>query len=209
MCPCGASSCCGIISACAEQTHRRASPARGSWDHLRVCGADEAKATFDQSLPGSSPRVRSRLRMVFLFTSIPGIISACAEQTLTEMPFIINHPDHLRVCGADDCHYGFAPRLRGSSPRVRSRLAARPQEDRQGGIISACAEQTSPSCGEIVPTGDHLRVCGADAMTKGTALVGAGSSPRVRSRRSTGQACSDASGIISACAEQTSSGARR
>ena len=53
----------------------------------------------------------------------------------------------------------------GSSPRVRSRLRPLTEFNNAQRIISACAEQTRVG-GALHPRGkDHLRVCGADAVT--------------------------------------------
>ena len=50
----------GIISACAEQTPSLCMIPTTTWDHLRVCGADDTLTLELRALPGSSPRVRSR-----------------------------------------------------------------------------------------------------------------------------------------------------
>ena len=71
----------GIISACAEQTRASEAPSRAYWDHLRVCGADNMTLIILCILTGSSPRVRSRLRLLKWGRGWLGIISACAEQT--------------------------------------------------------------------------------------------------------------------------------
>ena len=92
---------------------------------------------------------------------------------------------------------------RGSSPRVRSRLRHDVAGRFGGGIISACAEQTTPPQQLRPLTRDHLRVCGADTGLHGLDLQTWGSSPRVRSRPEQVPQAGAASGIISACAEQT------
>ena len=50
---------------------------------------------------GSSPRVRSRPFAEALAKLPQGIISACAEQTLSSFRLRRDTGDHLRVCGAD------------------------------------------------------------------------------------------------------------
>ena len=108
------------------------------------------------------------------------------------------------MCGAD------APRRRaphcsgGSPPRVRSRLLHLGVNSRNGGITSACAEQTHRFFIQSPMTRDHLRVCGADAAYRGTLAIGIGSPPRVRSRPSCASVIRTSVGITSACAEQTS-----
>ena len=113
--------------------------------------------------------------------------------------------DHLRVCGADARSRVYRLPSLGSSPRVRSRREDRGGAPLEGGIISACAEQTHIVWRLFYCPRDHLRVCGADE-TKGQLVeTKTGSSPRVRSRRSRSLRGHVPLGIISACAEQTSS----
>ena len=96
--PCGL----GITSACAEQTPSSGRRSIRNWDHLRVCGAD-------------AMRKRRRFRRQW-------ITSACAEQTRRSRSASPAYRDHLRVCGADHWVGGGRRCLRGSPPRVRSRL---------------------------------------------------------------------------------------
>ena len=153
----------GITSACAEQTCRCCSMFCTVRDHLRVCGADFATPSGDPDVPGSPPRVRSRLRGILQRLNTLGITSACAEQTRHSCRPCPNIGDHLRVCGADPVLVMPFCTTPGSPPRVRSRL--RNICDCQGyvGITSACAEQTAACTTMRVTTGDHLRVCGADS----------------------------------------------
>ena len=155
----------GITSACAEQTDgvlMRTSP---SEDHLRVCGADIKDKAAKLAARGSPPRVRSRLLVSPVGCSVAGITSACAEQTPCVRTRRASRWDHLRVCGADSgvlhCKVG----ITGSPPRVRSRPYEHPHQRDEGGITSACAEQTPTHGGTLRHPWDHLRVCGADAMS--------------------------------------------
>ena len=194
----------GIISACAEQTLRRPTRPHHGRDHLRVCGADLMATLCDPFRLGSSPRVRSRPHVVDDDVTRGGIISACAEQTVSSASRSGSARDHLRVCGADSHCTRQTIHRSGSSPRVRSRHIPRPVADEVSGIISACAEQTHPPPRRRRSIRDHLRVCGADSLSLVPVLVPAGSSPRVRSRRSATASTRSPAGIISACAEQTS-----
>ena len=131
-------------------------------DHLRVCGADREWCECTVSSAGSSPRVRSRLPSGSVERQVRGIISACAEQTLSIVRAGISWRDHLRVCGADQAELGERCRHEGSSPRVRSRQRLKTAATIRWGIISACAEQTTGALPSIRRRRDHLRVCGAD-----------------------------------------------
>ena len=193
----------GIISACAEQTPQPVRRVGPCGDHLRVCGADGIGLGLGHALQGSSPRVRSRPGTAFQPHPAIGIISACAEQTGLPACTGCWCWDHLRVCGADLRDRTGSLAGDGSSPRVRSRPHHRQREHRVSGIISACAEQTCFGQSSWPGCGDHLRVCGADALTRSSMFTVTGSSPRVRSRLLGESRQLDHQGIISACAEQT------
>ena len=170
-----------------------------------MCGADVNYSIGDTAKPGSSPRVRSRPGLAGWHRTHPGIISACAEQTVVNFNEITNRWDHLRVCGADMGDYIGGDYAGGSSPRVRSRRRSMSHCPAMytRGIISACAEQTGIRQRPLHSIGDHLRVCGADSARDMVAGVRDGSSPRVRSRPNCLVSSLSCSGIISACAEQT------
>ena len=106
------------------------------------------------------------------------------------------------MCGADSVYRSPLMSTVGSSPRVRSRLDVCNTADGIHGIISACAEQTTPISSRSVAATDHLRVCGADVLFP-CGWPTKGSSPRVRCRRVLGRFQTLPHGIISACAEQT------
>ena len=147
-----------------------------------MCGADVQREPLDGLVTGSSPRVRSRQCSFSLSIRRVGIISACAEQTLPWTNPSRAIQDHLRVCGADVLAQAIEVANQGSSPRVRSRLVLTVLPLLQHGIISACAEQTYPTCWCCCWSRDHLRVCGADLLKKLARTIAQGSSPRVRSR---------------------------
>ena len=168
-----------------------------------MCGADWLLSLFCSFHWGSSPRVRSR-RVCPCATCVHRwIISACAEQTRCSRIIRRAARDHLRVCGADMKVTQLIRNPRGSSPRVRSRLTFICALWARAWIISACAEQTFSRGGAYFILQDHLRVCGADRDLHRRDRLPRGSSPRVRSRLLYRKLCKIATGIISACAEQT------
>ena len=170
-----------------------------------MCGADRGLPPSTFTREGSSPRVRSR-PVARVPRGVPiGIISACAEQTIPACIRTGPPRDHLRVCGADPGLPATPLTRSGSSPRVRSRRIERVSQVFAEGIISACAEQTPSSTSGWCALTDHLRVCGADGFLGGITGRHTGSSPRVRSRPGQPLARDFTLGIISACAEQTSS----
>ena len=107
------------------------------------------------------------------------------------------------MCGADIQAISLGVTVRGSPPRVRSRLEVGSVEVGADGITSACAEQTSGLRSVWTSGRDHLRVCGADWAFSGFPPTTRGSPPRVRSRRGGDSGSATFKGITSACAEQT------
>ena len=181
-----------IIPARAGQTHARHAPARTSPDHPRACGANVRGARYAVLRDGSSPRVRGK----------PGgdppvghqlrIIPARAGQTPACSHCRRTFPDHPRACGANSnsvSEYG-----------------------KGGRIIPARAGQTLRPDDVAGPDADHPRACGANLPCEQSHEVTAGSSPRVRGKRTDSAAVSCTDRIIPARAGQTPpacTGARR
>ena len=132
-----------------------------AWDHLRVCGAVNHAAHQSGTVKGSSPRVRSGLRVAQRQRVGDGIISACAERSPPSSPASATSGDHLRVCGAVAHSRALSRMNSGSSPRVRSGQIQLRVMTREVRIISACAERSRRYSGCDNTHGDHLRVCGA------------------------------------------------
>ena len=107
------------------------------------------------------------------------------------------------MCGADIVAMPANGLLMGSPPRVRSRHRHGGRYAGGRGITSACAEQTTARAWACSPGRDHLRVCGADILLHPYEPHTVGSPPRVRSRLENRIEVTHASGITSACAEQT------
>ena len=154
-----------------------------------MCGADLHVAVSVAGEQGSPPRVRSRRRLVVEQGYAAGITSACAEQTPCRRAERSRSKDHLRVCGADQSNTVRWDGWEGSPPRVRSRPGWASDGQRR--------------------ERDHLRVCGADSRERQGSCSSSGSPPRVRSRPTMRNPAASATGITSACAEQTLSRLRR
>ena len=89
----------GIIPACAGNTTRHNRACIAVRDHPRVCG--EHCGYYDRGYhpPGSSPRVRGTLSACGHQAEEPGIIPACAGNTLASHEGLRHARDHPRVCG--------------------------------------------------------------------------------------------------------------
>ncbi len=89
----------------------------------------------------------------------------------------------------------------GSSPRVRGTLYGRRVRRRPGGIIPACAGNTSAQLCADIARRDHPRVCGEHPAVIAALNVEAGSSPRVREHSNFWRKCSDVGDHPRVCGE--------
>jgi len=76
------SKCDGIIPACAGNTIVHTYHNAGGWDHPRMRGEHACQATSVSGTMGSSPHARGTLTTVGYGDIFPGIIPACAGNTL-------------------------------------------------------------------------------------------------------------------------------
>ena len=72
-------------------------------------------------LPGSSPRVRGKLRLALPVVAMTGLIPACAGKTQRNAVPLDRIPAHPRVCGENSDQKPIACKMSGSSPRVRGK----------------------------------------------------------------------------------------
>ena len=115
--------CGGLIPASAGQTALRWPSWLREGAHPRECGADVAKLSGNRGFLGSSPRVRGRQLRWTLDNLLRGLIPASAGQTSHGGVDEALFGAHPRECGADHAVAGCQSVPRGSSPRVRGRLA--------------------------------------------------------------------------------------
>ena len=193
----------GIIPACAGNTDHACAPVRDSRDHPRVCGEHSSIVKFCLAKPGSSPRVRGTHDHGDAFERFGGIIPACAGNTSSSTAKSGKTGDHPRVCGEHAIKAAMNESSSGSSPRVRGTLYGRRVRRRPGGIIPACAGNTSAQLCADIARRDHPRVCGEHPAVIAALNVEAGSSPRVRGTRLLGIGTGVGAGIIPACAGNT------
>ena len=148
-----------------------------------MCGEHHMVSSSFSSRSGSSPRVRGTLALSRNAVPSPGIIPACAGNTVAAVRGV--------------CELG------GSSPRVRGTRSGRRLPVHRRGIIPACAGNTRPSASRAESVRDHPRVCGehsSDLMADCSML---GSSPRVRGTPKLENSGIFRVGIIPACAGNT------
>ena len=110
------------------------------------------------------------------------ITPACAGKRLVRLTKKPLPGDHPRVCGEKPQMYAPKKWMKGSPPRVRGKGDRYEAMDAPAGITPAYAGKRSTSCCHAGVPGDHPRVCGEKAFVFSSALVLAGSPPRVRGK---------------------------
>ena len=133
----------GIIPACAGNTWWDERHGVLIRDHPRVCGEHFQSSSSAVSSAGSSPRVRGTRSRRGSASSSKRIIPACAGNTECRWQRAARSWDHPRVCGE---HFVTRNNLfwtSGSSPRVRGTQSFNSASVTLGGIIPACAGNTS------------------------------------------------------------------
>ena len=113
------------------------------------------------------------------------------------------------MCGEHAKKYSPTTGARGSSPRVRGTPAGPVPDVRAGGIIPACAGNTSSPDASRASSEDHPRVCGEHSEETNTTTTWTGSSPRVRGTPTGALNVTFTTGIIPACAGNTGPVRRR
>ena len=152
---------------------------------------------------GSSPRVRGTQAMRQYTSNGSGIIPACAGNTPDLAYRGDARRDHPRVCGEHAALNVEALAAAGSSPRVRGTPYRIECIVSGAGIIPACAGNTARLHRDSHAPWDHPRVCGEHQPRVRPTNYGRGSSPRVRGTQTVTCPCSGVSGIIPACAGNT------
>ena len=180
-----------------------------AWDHPRMCGEHLRRSTGIVRTLGSSPHVRGTRSGEAPHESPNGIIPACAGNTRITSAMTSKTRDHPRMCGEhkgatsfDCCALGSSPHVRGT-PRLYRRVRC------VRGIIPACAGNTYWMPLIWRASRDHPRMCGEHTVPVLFACVRKGSSPHVRGTRDHCTCAGYPTGIIPACAGNTSNASSR
>ena len=132
---------------------------------------------------GSSPRVRGKPPAQSNSGREGGLIPARAGKTLPVMKSAKSRAAHPRACGENRVRILAADKVRGSSPRVRGKLAPSPPACGAPGLIPARAGKTSVRLKIVRRLGAHPRACGENRRLPQSKADCPGSSPRVRGKR--------------------------
>ena len=154
--------------------------------HPRVCGENVAYEKAVRGDLGSSPRMRGKLRLVWVISWPWGLIPAYAGKTTPRRRTIRMH------CG--------------SSPRMRGKQTKASQTPSSARLIPAYAGKTFSRSFMMSRRSAHPRVCGENEARAGPKTPPQGSSPRMRGKRGRLARSRRARGLIPAYAGKTLSG---
>ena len=193
----------GLIPARAGKTSPRGPRWSGTRAHPRACGENAMSVSSKPAIPGSSPRVRGKLRVDQEDQRWQGLIPACAGKTRCTCRPAPARRAHPRVCGENVGGRGGIHLAHGSSPRVRGKRPDGATTSRPPRLIPACAGKTSPCARLSSIVTAHPRVCGENLDLADPESFPLGSSPRVRGKPSAAAQASMVPGLIPARAGKT------
>ena len=195
-----------IIPACAGNTNTVHTIIGGNWDHPRVRGEHAQRLPSESTPMGSSPRARgTRCGQDFRHRE-PGIIPACAGNTIGRSNCVMHPKDHPRVRGEHLIPWSLLLEEIGSSPRARGTPQPNSCRLMLRGIIPACAGNTWLMSTIFSVIRDHPRVRGEHCDRCAALGSGLGSSPRARGTLLAPRYRAAFFGIIPACAGNTALG---
>ena len=150
--------------------------------HPRACGENNRGSRAPCIVPGSSPRVRGKLRGTRLPRGPRGLIPARAGKTWWTSRTSGSRRAHPRACGENRTGVVRVVKRVGSSPRVRGKPAHAPVPAPPGGLIPARAGKTSSMRKWRTSSSAYPRACGENPISWTKWRVIPGSSPRVRGK---------------------------
>ena len=165
-----------------------------------MCGEKTGAIEKPSSGMGSPPRVRGKVKLLFLAVNPLRITPACAgkrERVIIWQCFAWDHP---RVCGEKHCGGACEWRHVGSPPRVRGKANYEIGRNISDGITPACAGKSCRRSRRRPSSRDHPRVCGEKVITSHTGKQSKGSPPRVRGKAICKRTKRTARRITPACA---------
>ena len=194
----------GIIPACAGNTGTHTMTRNTIGDHPRMRGEHSGSFGGVRNSAGSSPHARGTLGNPPGRTQIHGIIPACAGNTERKASRNARRGDHPRMRGEHDHHPKHRSGHVGSSPHARGTRRHQYQCQRQPGIIPACAGNTASHTPTSRRRWDHPRMRGEHCCTWASIPAMTGSSPHARGTPFIRSYSASSTGIIPACAGNTS-----
>ena len=193
----------GIIPALAGNTAVHIDFHGVFWDHPRACGEHWTGEGTQESIVGSSPRLRGTPIAATIPAPEKGIIPALAGNTGAGGVGGVAGWDHPRACGEHEMTLLENGVALGSSPRLRGTQQYDNRQHGNDGIIPALAGNTSWVPQQDCTRWDHPRACGEHCEPTTCMLFVMGSSPRLRGTQARADHHRLRGGIIPALAGNT------
>ena len=189
-----------VIPACAGNSVEALSGFARAAGHSCVCGEQRSAAMSVSLGSGSSLRVQGTDRVRHAHGGGMRVIPACAGNSSASPAPVVGIPCHPCVCG-EQCGWAKVhQRGSGSSLRVRGTVADNPSCHDLRRVILACAgNMPSARISKSLRKG-HPCVCGEQPVMGRDALVGLGSSLRVRGTDRIERVLRQQPRVIPACA---------
>ena len=165
-----------------------------------MCGEKTGAIEKPSSGMGSPPRVRGKVKLLFLAVNPLRITPACAGKRERVSIWQCFAWDHPRVCGEKHCGGACEWRHVGSPPRVRGKANSELGRNISDGITPACAGKSCRRSRRRPSSRDHPRVCGEKPYCWGSKIMELGSPPRVRGKGTLGAFSACLARITPACA---------
>ena len=195
-----------IIPACAGETASGVMRTPRQADHPRLRGGNSSHWRTRHPSAGSSPLARGKHPAHPGRRPRPGIIPACAGETVAVGCPVNPHGDHPRLRGGNITTAVQAIGAIGSSPLARGKRPHRGPTAPLSRIIPACAGETGG--GQVAGNWprDHPRLRGGNRIITAARYSNSGSSPLARGKRTADARGRDPQRIIPACAGETPRG---
>ena len=171
-----------FIPAHAGKTARTSAIRAAGGVHPRACGENPYSAGLKMRRPGSSPRMRGKRRGRCYSQQGRRFIPAHAGKTRGGIVALGGRWVHPRACGENPPRPFWSSTPRGSSPRMRGKLADRVLLAGDGGFIPAHAGKTSSRQSAPLSGWVHPRACGENPEDWEALESWGGSSPRMRGK---------------------------
>ena len=195
----------GLIPAHAGKTLADVVRAIVGGAHPRACGENGGTGADLFGFAGSSPRMRGKPRLATVSAMRSGLIPAHAGKTAEKTEVLDLSAAHPRACGENGIPTEIVDRATGSSPRMRGKPRLPKSTRAIKGLIPAHAGKTTSNNSTHNRLWAHPRACGEN-RDKATRMDSeAGSSPRMRGKRTETVAEEGSAGLIPAHAGKTSS----
>ena len=155
-----------------------------AWDHPRICGEKRRYRNITCAGRGSPPHMRGKDFLAFCQNSHQRITPAYAGKS-PGCPFMGGGvQDHPRICGEKKRPRTNKSQQKGSPPHMRGKDPdARPPQ-RIKRITPAYAGKSCDSAGDLLPIGDHPRICGEKSGKLSRTIKDPGSPPHMRGKGS-------------------------